>query len=71
MYYFQTLTWQEGDLWVAKCLNNSIASQGGTKSEARINLREALDLTMEDNVDSKIPQVQIKNLELDRIAVPA
>ena len=35
----------------AKCLENSIASQGKTIEEALSNLREALELYFEDNDD--------------------
>lgn len=40
---------QEENWYVAKCLENSIASQGKTIDEAMDNLREALQLYNEDN----------------------
>ena len=40
---------QENDWFVAKCLENSVASQGKTIDEALENLKEALELYFEDN----------------------
>jgi predicted RNase H-like HicB family nuclease len=40
---------QQDDEWyVAKCLENSVASQGKTVEEAIANLKEALELYYED-----------------------
>jgi len=41
---------KEDDWYVAKCLENNIASQGGTIDESLSNLREALELYFEDGV---------------------
>ena len=38
---------KEDDWFVAKCLENSVASQGKTMDEATENLREALSLYYE------------------------
>lgn len=35
---------KENKWYIAKCLDNSIASQGKTKEEALANLKEALEL---------------------------
>jgi len=44
-----TITIQkEGTWYVAKCPENSVASQGSTMDEAMENLREALELYYED-----------------------
>jgi len=40
---------QEDDWFVAKCLENSVASQGKTLDDAFSNLKEALELYFEDN----------------------
>jgi len=45
---------QEESWYVAKCLENSVASQGKSIDEAMDNLREALELYFEDNTDSLI-----------------
>jgi len=42
---------QEDNLFVAKCLENSVASQGETIDEAMSNLKEALELYYEDSDD--------------------
>ncbi|HZJ76880.1 MAG TPA: type II toxin-antitoxin system HicB family antitoxin [Oscillospiraceae bacterium] len=39
---------KEGNWYVAKCLENSIASQGSTIEESLDNLRETLELFYED-----------------------
>jgi len=39
---------QEENWYVAKCLENDVASQGKTVDEAIANLREALELYYED-----------------------
>jgi len=44
-----TVSIQQEDSWfVAKCLENSVASQGKTIDEAIENLKEALELYFED-----------------------
>ncbi|MDP3724601.1 MAG: type II toxin-antitoxin system HicB family antitoxin [bacterium] len=43
-----TIVWKEDDLFVAKFLELELASQGDTKAEAIKNLKEALDLYLED-----------------------
>ncbi|MCL2851627.1 MAG: type II toxin-antitoxin system HicB family antitoxin [Defluviitaleaceae bacterium] len=42
---------QEDHWYVAKCLENSIASQGKSIEEALSNLREALELYFEDGAE--------------------
>ena len=39
---------KEKNWYVAKCIENSVASQGKTIEESVINLREALELYYED-----------------------
>ena len=41
---FTASVWQEGDWFVAQCLEVDVASQGETEDEALANLREALAL---------------------------
>ncbi|MCX8103793.1 MAG: type II toxin-antitoxin system HicB family antitoxin [Candidatus Bipolaricaulota bacterium] len=47
MRTFKAAVWQEGDWFVAQCLDVDIASQGKTEEEALNNLREALELHFE------------------------
>jgi len=44
---FTATVWQEGDWFVAQCLEVDVASQGRTEVEALDNLREALELYFE------------------------
>ena len=47
---------QQEDYWfVAKCLDNSVASQGKTIEEAIGNLKEALELYYEDEPLYELP----------------
>lgn len=49
MIFNVTAIVQKEDNWyVAKCLENSVASQGKTVEEAMSNLKEALELYYED-----------------------
>lgn len=54
------VVWKEGNLFVAKFVGIELASQGKTKKEALDNLKEALDLYLEDEgveiPSSVIPQ---------------
>ena len=43
-----TIVWKENKLFVAKFLEIELASQGKTKKEAIKNLKEALELFIED-----------------------
>jgi predicted RNase H-like HicB family nuclease len=56
---------QKDDGWfVAKCLENSVASQGKTMDEAMDNLREALILYYEDETMPIFPQAFVTALEV-------
>ena len=59
---------REEDWFVAICLENNIASQGKTIDEATENLKEAIALFYEDEVEEKIvlpyEQVYITSLEM-------
>ena len=60
MTYKVTVIVQKDDDWyVAKCLENSVASQGKTVEEAIDNLKEALELYYED-----IPTEQDKQKQM-------
>jgi len=50
------IVWQEDDLFVSKCVELEIASQGQTEKEAITNLEEAIDLFFE-NEKVQIPQL--------------
>ncbi len=60
MSFKVTVVIQKDDDWfVAKCVENSVASQGKTVEEAMNNLKEALELYYED-----IPKEDIKEKQL-------
>jgi len=47
----------EGELFVARCLDIAVASDGATEVEALDNLREALELYFERNAETLIGEV--------------
>lgn len=58
------LVWQEEKLFVAKLIGIELASQGRTEKEALNNLKEAVELLLEDE-NVKLPTVGVpKNPEL-------
>ena len=56
---YHALVWKEGTWFVAKALEIEMASQGKTRSEALANLREAVDLYLEDEDISRFPLPKI------------
>ena len=55
---------EEKDWFVAKYLENSVASQGKTMVEAINNLKEALALFYEDELMPVFPQTFVTTLEV-------
>jgi predicted RNase H-like HicB family nuclease len=53
---FTVSVWQEGEWFVAQCLEVDIASQGENEAEALVNLREALELHFEPPVATITPK---------------
>ena len=62
--FFTVAIQKEDDWFVAKCLENSVASQGKTLEEAAESLREALALYYEDEVLPIFPQTFVTTLEV-------
>lgn len=62
----QILIWNEDDWYIAKDIITNVASQGKTRDEARNNLREALELYFDDNIDTEdqISEYHIETLEV-------
>ena len=54
----KTILWQEGDHFVAQCLNVDVSSFGSNKQEALDSLQEALELFFEDASTDQIQTVQ-------------
>jgi predicted RNase H-like HicB family nuclease len=61
-----TVVVQKEDEWyVAKCIENNVASQGKTMDESLINLREAIELYYEDEK----PEIENKQIFLTTMEV--
>ncbi len=63
---FTTSVWQEGDWFVAQCLEVDVASQGATEEEALANLKEALELHFEPARASNVAALKGSAGSLDR-----
>lgn len=59
-----TLT-QEGDWFVAQCLEVDIVSQGESEPGTMANLREALELAFEEPHALKMPELHRIDVEID------
>jgi len=55
---FNVIIQQEDHWYVAKCLDNSVASQGQTIEAALGNLKEALELYYEDESLDELPNMR-------------
>ena len=64
-----TIVWKENEIFVAKFLELELASQGKTRKEAVINLKEALDLYLEDEPKSNISFPLIENVTSQKILI--
>ena len=62
--FFTVAIQKENDWFVAKCLENSVASQGKTLEEAAESLREALALYYENEILPIFPQTFVTTLEV-------
>ncbi|HVF27808.1 MAG TPA: hypothetical protein VM943_06190 [Pyrinomonadaceae bacterium] len=61
---FNAATWQEGEWFVAQCIEVDVASQGLTEEEALENLRDALELHFTPPVATVAPQVHKIEVEV-------
>lgn len=55
--------WQEGEWYIAQCVQVDVASQGTTEDEALDNLRDALELHFTPPVATLVPHV--RDIEID------
>ena len=62
---FTASIWQEGDWYVAQCLEVDIASQGTTEDEALSKLREAIALHFEAPTASHTPRMRTIEVIID------
>lgn len=61
---FNAVVWQEGEWFVAQCLDVDVASQGETEKEALENLRDALQLHFTPPIATLLPNIQKIELEV-------
>ncbi len=61
---FNATVWQEGDWFIAQCLEVDVASQGATEAEALANLSDALELHLAPPVATIAPQVRQVEVEV-------
>jgi predicted RNase H-like HicB family nuclease len=61
---FNATVWQEGEWFIAQCLEIDIASQGATEDEALENLSEALEIHFTPPVATIAPQVRTVEVEI-------
>lgn len=66
-YTFTTTIHKEGKWHVARCVELGVASQGRTIGEAKKNIKEAVELYLEDMPTRKVPP-QASVVERLRIA---
>lgn len=55
----KNIVWQEGEHFVAQCLNVDVSSFGDTKEEASANLKEALEFFLKMPRQIKYNRLQI------------
>lgn len=65
---YHALVWREEKWSVARCVEMELASQGKTKQEALDNLKEALELLLEDEKKGLIKHPTFYDLELQPLA---
>lgn len=63
-----TVVWKEENIFVAKFLELELASQGKTQKQAIGNLKEALDLYLEDDNGSKLSFPYIERVSTQTIS---
>lgn len=64
---FTITTWKEGEYYIAQCLDVDISSFGKTYKEAIKNIREALELYLEDVDIDEIPKVETPAISMTKI----
>jgi len=65
----QSVVFREGEHYVAQCLNIDVSSFGATEAEALANLREAVELYLDDAPDEVVTRVEapeVRPLHVER-----
>lgn len=63
------IVWKEKKLFVSRFLELELASQGKTREEAVKNLKEALDLYLEDEELGKLSVPSIKEVSTQTVSI--
>jgi len=61
---FTASIWQEGEWFVAQCVEVDVASQGKSEDEALESLRDALELHFTPPVATVTPQIRSLEIEV-------
>lgn len=61
---YNVIIQKEDDWYVAKCIDNNVASQGKSVEEALANLKEAIELYYEDEEPVIPKQLLVTTLEV-------
>jgi predicted RNase H-like HicB family nuclease len=61
---FSASVWQEGEWFIAQCIEVDVASQGESEEAALENLRDALELHFTPPVATVAPHVRIVEVEV-------
>ena len=61
---YNVIIQKEEEWYVAKCIDNNVASQGKTIEEALKNLKEAIELYYQDELPIQPKQLLITTLEV-------
>lgn len=61
---FSASVWQEGEWFIAQCIEVDVASQGESEEEALENLRDALELHFTSPVATVAPHVRTVEVEV-------
>jgi len=61
---FNVIIQKEENWYVSKCIDNSVASQGKTIEEAMANLKEALELFVQNEEPIKPKEIFVTTLEV-------
>ena len=61
---FTATLWQEGEIYVAQCLEVDVASQGASEEQALASLSEALALHFDEPMATVVPKVRQLEVEV-------
>lgn len=61
---FNARVWQEGEWFVAQCVEVDVASQGASEEEAVKNLTDALELHFTPPVATAAPRIRTVEVEV-------